>query len=291
MDINLNLLKYFYEVVKEKSITKAAEKVFITQPAMTRAIKDLENQLNTKLLERTQKGVVPTNEGMILYNHVENIFKEMNITKSIIENSNKTTDFYIGTTTSNYFKLIIELLKNFNLKHNDVRVHIIFENINVIDDLRKSGKLDIVIKNKNESLNDFKKIDDFELENFFIASRKYYPELENKKIDLKELLKKYPLIIMSDVSPGRRNFNNFLKEKGITVKPQYEFNSYDLCKKLLEAGIGIGVDNSYNFESENYIYIDTDKMPKRYFEIGYINSSNNKYIKEFIDIYNKKASR
>ena len=58
MDVNLNLLKYYYEVVKEKNITKAAEKLFITQPAMTRAIKDLESQLNTKLLDRTRKGVV-----------------------------------------------------------------------------------------------------------------------------------------------------------------------------------------------------------------------------------------
>ena len=290
MDINLNLLKYFYEVVKERNITKAADKVFITQPAMTRAIKDLEAQLNTKLLERSQKGVVPTSEGMILFNHIENILKEINMTRDIIENSNDVSDFYIGTTTSNYFNLIIEILKEFNTKYKDVRVHIVFESIDVLDDLRKSGKLDIVIKNKNDLLTDFKVLDEFELENFFVASRKHYPELEGKRIELKSLLNNYPIVIMSDTSPGRRSFNSFLREKGISYKPTYEFNSYDLCKKLVEAGIGIGIDNSSNFDDKNYIHINTDKMPKRYFEFGYNISSKHKYVDKFIEIYEKKKT-
>ena len=287
MDINLNLLKYFYEVVKEKNITKAAEKCFITQPAMTRAIKDLEMQLNTKLLERSQKGVIPTSEGLILFSHIENIFKEINITRDIIENSEEVSDFYIGTTTSNYFNLIIDILKEFNEKYKDVRVHIVFEDINILDDLRRSGKLDIIIKNKSDILTDFKKVDEFELENFFIASKKYYPELDGKHIELKDLLKKYPLIIMSDNSPGRRNFNDWLREKGLNTKPAYEFNSYDLCKKLVEAGFGIGIDNPVNFDEKDYIYIKTDKMKKRYFEFGYNASSRHKYVEKFIEIYEK----
>ena len=291
MDINLNLLKYYYEVVKEKNITKAAEKVFITQPAMTRAIKDLESQLNTKLLDRTQKGVIPTNEGLILFEHIENILKEINITRDIIENSEEISDFYIGTTTSNYFPLIIDILKEFNEKYKDVRVHIVFENISILDDLRRSGKLDIIIKNKNELLTDFKKVDEFELENFFIASKKYFPELEGKHIELKELLKKYPIVIMSENSPGRRNFNNFIKEKGLSFKPAYEFNSYDLCKKLVEAGIGIGIDNPLNFDSNEYIYIKNDKMNKRYFEFGYNSSSRHKYVEKYIEIYENKKKK
>ena len=288
MDLNLNLLKYFYEVVKERNITKAAEKLYITQPAMTKAIKDLEIQLNTKLLERSQKGVTPTNEGLILFNHIENIFKEVNLTRDIIENSNDIEDLYIGTTTSNYFNLIIKILEKFNKKYKDVKVHIIFETIDVLDDLRKAGKLDIIIKGKNDTLSDFKKVDEFELEKFFIASKKYYPELDGEHIKLNELLNNYQLVIMSDNSPGRRSFNDFLKEKEINYKPTYEFNSYDLCKKMVESGLGIGIDNPDNFDSKKYIFIDTDKMPKRYFELGYNSSSNNKYIDKFINIYKQK---
>ena len=288
MDINLNLLKYYYEVVKERNITKAAEKVFITQPAMSRAIKELETQLNTVLLERTKKGVVPTEEGLILYNHIESILNEIDKTRNIIENSADISDLYIGTTTSNFFNLLADLLIELKNNFSDIRVHLIFDNIYVLNDMRKSGKLDILIKGKEEEMADFKRFDDLELQNYFIASRKHFPKLANKFIPLNDLLNKYPLIIMSNVSPGRRVFDNFIKSKNINYKPTYEFNSYDLCKKLVSKGIGIGIDNIINYDKNDYIFIDTDPLPTRYFEIGYISSSKNKYLKQCIDLYNKK---
>ena len=285
MELNLNLLKYFYEAVNEKSITKAAEKLYITQPALTKAIKELENQLNSKLLIRCQKGVIPTNQGKILYNHIENIFKEINTTKDIIERNNNPTDLYIGTTTSNYFNIITKILIKFKELYPDIRVNIVFNNINVLEDMKKSEKLDILIKEKNEGMIDFEIIDTLELEKVFVAAKKYYPELEGKHLKIEKLLKDYPLIIMSDNSPGRKSFDNFLKEKNIVYKPAYEFNSYDLCKKMVNEGIGIGIENPVDYNNDEYIIIDTDKLPKRYFEIGYINNSNNKLIEKFISLY------
>ena len=190
MDINLNLLKYYYEVVKERSITKAAEKIFITQPAMSRAIKELETQLNTILLERNKKGVVPTEEGLILYNHIESILNEIDKTRNIIENSADISDLYIGTTTSNFFNLLIDLLKELNDNFIDLRVHLIFDNIYTLNDMRKSGKLDILIKGKNEDMDNFTCFDNLELRNYFIASRHHFPELADKHISLEEFLKK-----------------------------------------------------------------------------------------------------
>ena len=65
-NINLNLLKYFYEVVNTGNITKTSKKLLISQPAITKAIKELENELNVSLLQRSKKGVIPTEEGKIL---------------------------------------------------------------------------------------------------------------------------------------------------------------------------------------------------------------------------------
>ena len=84
-DLNLNLLKYFYVVVNEKNITKASEKLLISQPAVTRAIKELENSLGVKLLERNKKGVYPTEEGTIFYEHIKEILESVNTTLNIID--------------------------------------------------------------------------------------------------------------------------------------------------------------------------------------------------------------
>ena len=79
-NINLNLLKYFYEVVNTKNITKASKNLFVSQPAITSAIKELEEEFKVKLLNRSKKGVTPTLEGEILYNNIKEIFNNLNTT-------------------------------------------------------------------------------------------------------------------------------------------------------------------------------------------------------------------
>ena len=286
MNVNLNLLKYFYVVVIEGNITKAAEKLFVTQPAITRSIKELEDQFNSKLLERSQKGVVPTQEGLILFNHLKNVFKEIDTAQNIIESNNNRTDLYIGTTTSNFFNIVTKCLTKFNSIYPDVTVHIVFDSIDILEELKSSKKLDILIKNDSELFDDFSKIDDFELNNVFIAKKGRFNYLDGRQIKLEDLLNNYPLVMMSNISPGRRNFDNYLKSLNIDYKPTYEFNSYDLCKKLVDASIGIGIDNPVDYvNNPDYIIINTEKLPTRMFNFGYVKSSKNPFIKEFIKIY------
>ena len=71
MNINFELYKVFYEVANAKSISKGAEKLMISQPAVTQSIQTLENELGGKLFVRTPKGVTLTNEGAELYNYIK----------------------------------------------------------------------------------------------------------------------------------------------------------------------------------------------------------------------------
>ena len=71
MNINFELYKVFYEVANTKSISKGAEKLLVSQPAVTQSIQTLENELGGKLFVRTPKGVVLTNEGQIFYDYIK----------------------------------------------------------------------------------------------------------------------------------------------------------------------------------------------------------------------------
>ena len=107
-NINLNLLKYYFEVVNVGNITKASKNLLVSQPAITKAIKELENELNIILLERSKKGVIPTEDGIILYNHTKKLFQDFNSTLSILENNNKNDGhIYIGATTTNFLSYIM----------------------------------------------------------------------------------------------------------------------------------------------------------------------------------------
>lgn len=288
-NINLNLLKYFYEVVNTGNITKTSEKLLISQPAITKAIKELENELNTTLLERNKKGVIPTEEGKILYEHAKKMFEDLNQTINIIENNNaKSGHLYVGTTTTNFINLLMNPIKEFKKLFPNVQIHIEFQNINTLYEMSRLGHLDILIKNDYETIENFINIKTFSITDKLVVSRKHFKELEEKTYTIKELLN-YPFVLLTNNSTGRKLFDNYLKENNIDFKQTYEFNSHSICHELIKEGFGIGIGNPIHYKNKDFIIIDTDfELPTRTFNIGYIKTSKNKYINEFINIINKK---
>lgn len=288
-NINLNLLKYFYEVVNTGNITKTSEKLLISQPAITKAIKELESELNTTLLERNKKGVMPTEEGKILYEHAKKMFEDLNQTINIIENNNaKSGHLYVGTTTTNFINLLMNPIKEFKKLFPNVQIHIEFQNINTLYEMSRLGHLDILIKNEYETIENFINIKTFSITDKLVVSRKHFKELEEKTYTIKELLN-YPFVLLTNNLTGRKLFDNYLKENNINFKPTYEFNSHSICHELIKEGFGIGIGNPIHYKNKDFIIIDTDfELPTRTFNIGYIKTSKNKYINEFINIINKK---
>lgn len=288
-NINLNLLKYFYEAVNVGNITRASEKLLVSQPAITKSIRELERELDIKLLERSKKGVIPTEEGKILYAHIKDMFADFNSTLNILENvHNNTGHLYIGATTTNFINFTMNTLKKFKETFPNVHIHIVLEEMSTLIDMSRLGKLDIIIKNSYEVLDGFVEIKSFEINDKFVVSRKAFPELGEKQYSLKELLE-YPFVLLSNITHGRRNFDAYLKEKKIEFKPTYEFNSYSLCKELIKNGFGIGIGNPIHYPNKDFIIINTDfNLPTRRFNIGYFKKSKNQYIQGFIDIMKKE---
>lgn len=284
-DINLNLLKYFYEVVNTQNITKASNNLCISQPAITKAIKDLENELNIKLLIRSKKGVTPTIEGEILYNHIKDMFSELNKTFNIVENKKKDKGhLYIGTTTTNFFEFIKDALNIFKEKYPHVHIDIMLDTTNILEERAKVGKLDIIIKNDYEQFDDFLYIKSFSIGDKFIASKKHFGNLVDKVLSLDDVLSE-PLVLLSNITHGRKNFNNYLKQNNKKIIPTYEFNSYSLCRELIKNGFGIGIGNPIHYQNKDFIILKTSfDLPLRAFNIGYNLKSKNSLLKEFIKL-------
>lgn len=284
-EINLNLLKYFYEVVSVKNITKASQNLLISQPALSRAIKELEQELGTKLLERGKFGVYPTLEGELLYQHLDTIFKDFGSFLNTLDTvKNSGGNLYIGSTTTNFLPYIEKSLNYFRNIYPNIKIHITLESIPVLEEQARLGKLDILIKNDYEYMEFFEKKFSFEIEDVFVASKKTFPELSEKVFSLSELLN-YPFVLLSSITHRRRNFDNYLRSQNIKFKPDYEFNSYSLCTELIKEGFGIGIGNPIHYQADDFIIISTDfKIPSRSFDVGYISTSKNKFIKEFFEI-------
>lgn len=285
-NINLNTLKYFYEVANAKNITKASENLNVSQPALTKALKQLESDLNTTLFIRSKKGVSLTEAGEILYDYTKMTLANLSSTLNVInQDKEKGGHLYIGATTTNFLEPILPTLDKFREIYPNIKIEIVLEEIEVLEKYSRLGKLDILIKNSYEEIDNYEIIKTFDVEDCFIASKKQYPELEKKIMSLNVLLNNYPFVLLSNITHGRRNFDAYLRSQNITFKPTYEFNSYSLCRELIRNGFGIGIGNPIHYQGEEFIVINTDfKLPKRSFHICYIKTSKSLCLKDFINL-------
>lgn len=111
---NLELYRIFKIIAEEGNLTKASNKLFISQPAVTKHIHNLENELNLKLFERTQHGIELTKDGKNLYNQIKD---PVNILSSIKDTINNITNINIGihiNLASDFYRPILEKLKENN---------------------------------------------------------------------------------------------------------------------------------------------------------------------------------
>ena len=270
MNINFELYKVFYEVANSKSISKGAENLMISQPAVTQSIKTLEYELGGKLFIRTPKGVILTNEGQELYNYIkEGMNYFINGTNKFM--SLKTLDsgiLNIGSTTTISENYLIPYLKKFHDLYPNININITNDlTENLLKELR-NGNLDIVVmaipKNKIKDL----KIEQIkDLEDIFVGSEKY----KDLKINNIEELLNQDILLQKSPSVTRNNFDDFIKNKNLICTPKMEIVSHNLLVNLVENNFGIGLVTKEFIKTKLnktlYEIKVSEKIPKR--KLGY----------------------
>ena len=87
--MELKTLKYFVMIVREQNISKAAERLYLTQPTLTKQMQELENELGAKLFERGKRKITLTEDGLFLYKKAQEIIDLETITKNSFQNKDK----------------------------------------------------------------------------------------------------------------------------------------------------------------------------------------------------------
>ena len=230
MVTKLDLYKVFCQVGKSKSFSKASKELYMTQPAVSQAIMQLEGELDIRLFNRTSKGVTLTNEGSLLYEYVNSAINLINVgEKKILEFKDLTIGelkIGVGDTISKYF--LLPYLEEFHNRYPNLKFKIINGTTLELCALIKSGEIDIAICNLP--------IDDPSLE--FITCGEKYKDLTKKKISLEEMVK-YPLIFLEPNSNSRKYVENFMLSNGIKISPEFELGSFDLLLEFAKINLGI----------------------------------------------------
>ena len=270
MDINLELYRFFCEVAKNGNVTKASEKLFVSQSAVSQAIMQLESRLGCKLFNRSKRGVQLTSEGEVLYPYASNAV-------SLIENAQEKLasmkslrkgEIKIGASDTVCGLFLLPLLKKFNTLHPEIHISVINRTTRELVKLLKNGTVDISFVNLPIEDNDMLEITPvMQIEDCFVAGSKY-AYLADSAIRLRDL-RKYPVLMLEKSSSSRRQMDLFLESYDLAINPAIELESLSLLSEFAKIGLGIAatikedaqkmLDNHDLYELR---FLET--LPKRY---------------------------
>jgi len=237
--MNLNQLRVFYITAMELNFSKAAERLFISQPAVSLHIKNLEEHLNIKLFNKAGNRIYLTEPGHILLDYARKIFElENQAEKALKELSElKKGSIHIGTTKTYARYLMPGFISKFHSR---------FPNISIT--LNEGSSLEMIqslFSLHNElaivAHTDYPKaintIEFSEEEIIFIASPAH--KIFNKEYVTFEDIAQTPIIMREEGSGTRRVVMDVFQERGLTPTVLYEASNLDFIKELLISGEGI----------------------------------------------------
>ncbi|MCI8326888.1 MAG: LysR family transcriptional regulator [Lachnospiraceae bacterium] len=240
MDINLEYYKIFYYVGKLKSITLAAEELSISQPAVSQAIKQLENTLGSALFVRTSRGVRFTAEGEVLYSYIKRGYETIRFgEKKFLELLDlEEGELCIGASDMTLQFYLLEHLEKFHEKYPKIRVTV--KNAPTPKTLKmlQEGVIDFGVVStpisKRMDLK-FQKVRD--IQDIFVVGKKFQ-KYSGKQMSYQEL-ERLPLICLEGVTSTRAYVEKFLKEQGVSLRPEFELATSAMLIQFAVKGFGV----------------------------------------------------
>lgn len=295
MNIDYELYRIFYIVAKNGNITRSSKELLISEPAVSKSIKNLEGYLGAPLFTRTKKGVNLTTEGITLYEYISKgieYFKSGEAKFNELINLESGT-IRIGINTTLTKEFLMPYLETFHKLYPNINIEIRTNLTSELKSMLKDGLIDMLILNltNEETKNDFNIIKCKTITDCFVSNKPI-----KEKISIKEL-NNYPLILQDKNSNTRKFLDDFANKYEITLKPKIEIGSYYLVSEFSRIGLGIGyVTKDYiknNLDNkELFIVPIKERIPSR--EIGILlnkNTTPNFSTKELIKIITQNGTK
>ncbi len=273
MDINYELYKVFYYVATTLSFSEASKQLYISQSAVSQAIKALEKRLEQPLFIRSTKRVQLTPEGEILLRHVEPAMSLIKRGESqLMENASVGSQIRIGASDTICRYFLIPYLEKFHNEFPNAHIKVTNQTSPKCIELLENGQVDLILINyPNSHLGKpytLKKIATFQ--DKFIANDSFQ-ELQGEKVSFQTLLN-YPLLMLEKNSTTSEFLHNLFQQHQLDLIPEIELSSNDLLIDLARIGLGIAFVPDFCFPNgpKDMFFIETeDELPERNLAIVY----------------------
>lgn len=247
MEQNLTLYHIFNAVAKIGNISKAAEELYISQPAVSKAIGRLEQNLGTKLFTRSSRGVVLTDSGKLLYGHTSAAFLQIAKGEERLRYTKQLGigHIRIGVSTTLCKYLLLPCLKSFTEQYPHIRISIQCQSTFQTMALLQNQKVDIGLIGQPDQLGNLAFYSIGEIEDRFVATPSYLKNLLEREPDLSpepsawQLFPYANLMLLDEENISRHYIDTYFRRHSIETGSILEVSTMDLLIEFARIGLGI----------------------------------------------------
>jgi len=233
-DINLNLYRVFYICSKCNSFVEASKKLCVSQPAISKQIKNLEDLLGTKLFYRDSNGLVLTNDGKQLYNYIDKSYNYLKTEEKIIKENNNMNvgTMVIGAPAHIASFYLLEYIEEYRKKHPNVFFRIVNGTTTELLKGLEDHRIDFIIDSSPINIvnKDMKVVTLASFDTCFVTSN------NNKENDIS----KHKYIMPYERSSIRKNLEKELEKHDVKLNVVLEVETTDLIISSVKREIGTG---------------------------------------------------
>lgn len=249
MEQSLNQYHIFYVTAQSGNLSRAAQKLYISQPAVSRAVSKLEEDLKVRLFIRNSRGVSLTTEGRLLFDQLKTAFDAIETGEERLRRMHTLGigHLKIGASATFCKYLLLPYLKGFIQKHPHIRISIECQSSSHTLKLLEEGKIDAALIVHPEG---GKNIDFFplgELQDIFVASPAYLENLNRRENPAGLSLKKSQaqffgnanIMLLDEENISRLHVDNHFRKNSIEVNQVLEVTNMDLLIEFARIGLGV----------------------------------------------------
>ena len=241
MEQNLSQYKIFYEVAKAGNISKAAKELYISQPAIIKAIGKLEDSLGLSLFTRSSRGVQLTSEGEILFEHAREAFEALERGEQELR---RIQEFDIGhlrigvsNTLCKY--ILLPYLKTFIDQYPHMKVTI--ESQSTVQTLNRleQQKIDLGLVAEPSLRKDLSFIPVMDIQDIFVSTRAYLENLYLREGSDTNIFETGNIMLLDENNMTRHHVDEYMAENAIFPHQILEVTTMDLLIEFAKIGLGV----------------------------------------------------
>ena len=237
--MDINALQAFIEVARKESFSLASESLFITQPAISKRIAGLEEDLGTKLFNRISRKVTLTDAGKKLLPKAKELVDELNDMRRYATSLSDEIkgELLIGTSHHVSMHRLPPILKEYRQQYSDVHLDITFGESDVMCKLVERGEIELAIVTLPKTLPDSLEKRVLWVDSLHLVVGPDHPLLEQASVSLEQLAE-YPCVLPSEVTETYRVIQREMERSGLKLNVQMTNNNLDTLKMLVGVGFG-----------------------------------------------------